>query len=145
MSSRAQSIRLLAAALTAGPMDDPEVLVKRGEDLVGDPRKARWLISLAVKLSREFGAQPRPTRRQVADRIAAHEPFIKAWIAGKGGIAQATVEQSMAPAEGAPRSWAVPPIAAVGDLAEELGLHPDDLGWLTADGTAEHFRHCWHE
>ncbi|HEY1123132.1 MAG TPA: reverse transcriptase family protein [Haloferula sp.] len=145
MSSRAQSIRILAAALTAGPMDDPEVLVKRGEDLVGDPRKARWLISLAVKLSREFGAAPRPTRRQVADRIAAHEPFIKAWIAGKGGIARATVEQSMAPAEGAPRSWAVPPITTVGDLAGELGLHPDDLGWLTAFGAAEHYRCCWHE
>jgi hypothetical protein len=145
MSSRAQSLRLLAAALTAGPLDDPAALVARAEPLVGDLRKARWLTSLAEKLSREFGAQPRPTRRQVADRIAAHPPFIKAWIAGKGRMVPGFVEQGMAPAEGAPRSWPVPPIPMVGDLAGELGMHPDDLGWLTAYGSTVHYRHRWHE
>jgi RNA-directed DNA polymerase len=145
MSSRARSLRLLASALTAGPLDDPAALVERAEPLVGDFGKARWLTSLAEKLSREFGAAPRPTRRQVADRIAAHAPFIKAWIAGRGRILPGFVEQGMAPAEGAPQSWPVPQIATLGDLAEELGLHPDDLGWLTAYGGPEHHRHSWHE
>jgi RNA-directed DNA polymerase len=145
MSSRAHSIRLLAAAFVAGPLDDPAALVERAKPLVGDLRKARWLPTLAEKLSREFGAQPRPDRWQVAVRIAAHPPFIKAWIAGQGRIVPAFVEQGMAPAEGAPRSWPVPQIATLGDLAGQLGLHDDDLGWLTAYGTAEHYRHCWHE
>jgi RNA-directed DNA polymerase len=145
MSSRAQSLRILAAALTAGPLGDPAALVARAEPLVGDLRKARWLTSLAEKLSREFGAQPRPTRREVMDRIAAHPPFIKAWIAGHRTMVPDFVEQAMAPAEGAPRSWAVPQIATLGDLAGELRLHPDDLGWLTGYGGAEHYRHGWRE
>ncbi len=145
MPSQAHSIRLLAAALTAGPLDDPAALVDRAKPLVGDLRKARWLISLAEKLSREFGAQPRPTVRKVADRIAAHPPFIKAWIASRGRIVPAFAEPRMAPAEGAPRTWPVPRIATLGDLVGELGLQPDDLGWLTAYGSAEHYRHRWHE
>jgi len=71
-------------ALTAGPLDEPSALVERAKPLVGDLRKARWLVSLAAQLSREFGAQPRPAWRQVAERIAAHPPFIKAWRAGQG-------------------------------------------------------------
>ena len=145
MPTRAQSLRLLAAALAAGPLDDSAALVERAKPLVGDLRKARWLPSLAETLSREFGAQPRPTAKTVLDRIAAHPPFIKAWIAGQGRKVPAFVEQRMAPAEGAPRSWPVPPVATVGDLAGELGVHPDDLGWLTGYGSAEHYRHCWHE
>jgi len=145
MPSQAHSIRLLAAALVAGPLDDPVAMVRRAEPLVGDLRKARWLSSLTEKLSREFGAQPRPTVRKVADRIAAHPPFIKAWIAGQGRIVPAFIEPTMAPAEGGPRSWPVPPIATLGDLAGELGLHWDGLDWLTAYGTAGHYRHCWHE
>jgi RNA-directed DNA polymerase len=145
MPSRAHSIRLLAAALTAGPLDDPAAMVERAKPLVGDLRKARWLTSLAQKLSREFGAQPRPTIRQVANRIAGHSPFIKAWIAGQGRIVPAFVEHGMAPAEGAPQSWPVPQVATLGDLAGQLGLHPDDLGWLTGYGSAEHYRHRWHE
>jgi len=145
MPSQAHSIRLLAAALTAGPLDDSAALVERAKPLVGDLKKARWLSSLAKKLSREFGVAPRPTRRQVADRIAAHPPFIKAWMVGQGRVVAGFVEPTMAPAEGAPRSWQVPQIATLEALAGELGLHPDDLGWLTAYGAAEHYRHCWHE
>lgn len=145
MSSQAHSIRLLAAALVAGPMDDPAALVVRAKPLVGDLRKARWLSSLAEKLSSEFGAAPRPTRRLVAQRIAAHLPFIKAWMAGQGRIVPALVEPEMVPAEGAPRTWPVPQIATPGDLAGALGLHSDDLGWLTAYGSVEHYRHRWQD
>ena len=145
MSSRAHSIRLLAAALVAGPLDDAAAMVERARPLVGDIRKARWLSSLVEKLSGEFGAQPRPTVRTVAERIAAHPPFIKAWMAGHGRVVPGFVESAMAPAEGAPRSWVVPSIPTLGDLAGELGVHPDDLGWLTAYGSADHYRHCWHE
>jgi len=119
MPSRSHSIRRLAAVLTAEPLDDPAAMVARVEPLLGDLKKARWLTSLAEKLSREFGAQPRPTVREVAERISEHPPFIKAWIAGQGKILPSFVEPTMAPAEGAPRTWAMPPITTVGDLAGE--------------------------
>ncbi|MCW1886766.1 reverse transcriptase family protein [Luteolibacter flavescens] len=145
MSSRAHSIRLLAAALAAGPMDDVEALVDRARPLVGDLGKARWLRPLAEKLAREFGAQPRPTVRQVMDRILDHRSFIEAWTRGQGRITAAHVMPVMAPAEGAPRSWDLPGISTIGELSDVLGIHADDLGWLTAYGTAEHYRHRWHQ
>jgi RNA-directed DNA polymerase len=49
----------------------------------------------------------------------------------------------MASAEGAPREWKLPAIVTTGDLADHLRVHPDDLGWLTSRGKAEHYRHRW--
>ena len=86
MSSQAHHIRRLAAALAAGPMEDREALVARAKPLVGDLRKARWLAPLARNLSLEFGEAPRPTVRRIAERIRAHEGFVKAWTEGRGRI-----------------------------------------------------------
>ncbi|MES2657307.1 MAG: reverse transcriptase family protein [Verrucomicrobiota bacterium] len=142
MSSQAHHIRRLATALAAGPMEDREALVARAKPLVGDLRKARWLVSLARKLSLEFGEAPRPTVRRIADRIRAHEGFVKAWTAGQGRISIGHVAPQMAPAAGAPRMWKIPEITTLGDLADTLRLHPDDLGWLISRN-AEHYRHRW--
>lgn len=79
MSSQAHHIRRLAAALTAGPMADREVLLARVKPLVGDLRKARWLAPLVRKLSLEFAEAPRPLVGVVADRIRSHQGFINAW------------------------------------------------------------------
>ena len=143
MPSQAHQIRRLATALTAGPMGDREALVARVKPLVGDLRKARWLASLVRKLSLEFGEAPRPTVRRVAERIRAHEGFVKAWAAGQGRISIGHVAPQMAPAAGAPRTWKIPDITTVGDLAAVLRLHPDDLGWLISRGQLEHYRHRW--
>lgn len=143
MSSQAHHIRRLATALTAGSMEDCEALVARAKPLVGDMRKARWLASLARKLSLEFGEAPRPTVRRVAERVRAHEGFVKAWTAGQGRILIGHVAPQMAPAAGAPRMWEIPQITTLGGLAETLRLHPDDLGWLISCGQLEHYRHRW--
>ncbi len=143
MPSQAHHIRRLATALAAGPMEDREELLARAKALVGDLRKARWLLSLARNLSLEFGEAPRPTVRQVTDRIRGHESFAKAWTKGEGRISIGSVVQQMAPAAGAPRKWEVPEITTLGDLADVLRLHPDDLGWLISRGQAEHYRHRW--
>lgn len=142
MSSQANHIRRLAAALTAGPMDDREALVARAKPLVGDLRKARWLAPLVRNLSLEFGEAPRPTVRRIAMRIREHEGFVKAWAAGQGRIAIGQVTPQMAPAAGAPRVWQIPAITTLEDLTETLRLHPDDLGWLLSRGV-EHYRHRW--
>ena len=143
MSSQAHHIRRLATALVAGPMGDPAELVARVRPLVGDMRKARWLAPLARKLSLEFAEAPRPTVRDVAARILAHESYVKAWMEGQGRIDAGHVPAQMAPAVGAPLTWKIPDITTLGDLAETLRLHPDDLGWLVSHGQAEHYRHRW--
>ncbi len=143
MSSQAHHIRRLATALAAGPMEDRETLVARAKPLVGDLRKARWLASLARKLSLEFGEAPRPTMRRIAERIRAHEGFVDAWTEGRGRISIGQVARQMAPAAGAPETWEIPEITTLRDLADTLRLHPDDLGWLISRGKAEHYRHRW--
>lgn len=143
MSSQAHHIRRLATALAAGSMEDREALMSRAKPLVGDLRKARWLASLVRNLSLEFGEAPRPTVRRIADRIRAHEGFVKAWVEGRGRISIGQVAPQMAPAAGAPRTWRIPEITTLGDLADTLRLHADDLGWLISRVKAEHYRQRW--
>ena len=142
MSSQAHHIRRLATALTAGPMEDREALMARAKPLVGDLRKARWLASLVRMLSLEFCETPRPTVRRICERIRAHEGFVNAWMDGRGRISIGQVAPQKAPATGAPRTWEIPEITTLGDLADTLRLHPDDLGWLISRN-AEHYRHRW--
>ncbi|MGL4401832.1 MAG: reverse transcriptase family protein [Luteolibacter sp.] len=142
MSLQAHHIRRLAAALAAGPLQDREALVARARPLVGDLRKARWLATLAKKLSLEFADSPRPTARRIAERIRTHQGFEKAWADGHGRISLLQVTPQMAPAVGAPSTWKIPEITTLRDLADTLRLHPDDLGWLISR-KAQHYRHRW--
>jgi hypothetical protein len=143
MSSQAHHIRRLAAAFTAGPMGDLDAMVTRVKPLVGDMKKARWLAPLARKLSLEFGEAPRPTVHTISDRIRKHEGFVKAWASGQGRISIGPVMPQMAPAVGAPRTWEIPAITSLDELANALRLHPDDLGWLISRSRTEHYRHRW--
>ena len=61
---------------------------------------------------------------------------------GRGRISIGQVVPQMVPAAGAPRTWKIPEITTLGDLADTLRLHPDDLGWLISRN-AEHYRHRW--
>ena len=124
-------------------MDDREALMARAKPMVGDLRKARWLASVVRKLSLEFGESPRPTVRRIAERIRAHEGYVKAWADGRGRISSSQIAPQMAPAAGAPRTWEIPEITTLGDLADTLRLHPDDLGWLISRSEVEHYRHRW--
>lgn len=142
MSSQAHHIRRLATALAAGAMGDAGVLVERARPLVGDMRKARWLGSLATKLSLEFGEGPRPTVRRIGERIREHKGFVKAWAEGRGRISIALVAPEMAAAEGVPETWQVPEITNLETLAQVLGLQSDVLDWLIAR-KPEHYRHRW--
>jgi hypothetical protein len=145
MSSRARQIRLLATALTAGPMTDAAAMKSRALPRVGDPRRARWLEPLTRVLAMEFGAAPRPTVRCVAERIALHPEFERAWTAGKVRILPAPLEPAMAPADGAPRGWKLPEMTTLGALADFLRIGTEDLGWFISHGQATHYRWRWRE
>ena len=145
MLSQRQSVRLLAAAFTAGPFDDWESLKSRVSPLVGDLRKARWLTSLSKQLADEFRGAPRPNSHLVCASIRANDAFTNAWRRGKVQINNVASVLEMAPASGAPTAWKIPPITSISGLASTLKLHPDDLGWLTAFGQAEHYLHQWRE
>jgi hypothetical protein len=124
-------------------MHDRDELAARVKPLLGDMRKVRWLAPLVRKLSLEFAEAPRPLACVVADRIRSHDGYVNAWAAGNGRVAVGAVTPRMAPAAGAPRTWAIPQIPTLGALAELLRLHPDDLGWLVSYSRAEHYRYRW--
>lgn len=145
MSSQAHHIRRLSIALTAGSMDDHLAMIARVKPLVGDIKKAHWLAPMARKLSLEFGQTPRPTARRICARIREYPGFTKAWAEGRARISIDPVIPLMAPAAGAPRSWKIREITTLGDLADTLRLHPDDLGWLICRSRTKHYRHRWQE
>ena len=124
-------------------MADRDALVARAKPLLGDMRKARWLMSLARNLSLEFGEAPRPTVGLITERIRSHAGFTRAWAAGNGRISIGQIPAQMAPAAGAPETWPIPEITTVGDLCDALRIHPDDLGWLISHGATAHYRHGW--
>jgi RNA-directed DNA polymerase len=144
MSSRSHHIRLLAAALTAGPMDNPEAMLIRTRPMVGDLRKARWLKPLVQKISAEFADTPRPSVNTLSGRILEQQAYLKAWSEGRGRISPVPYLSEMAPATGSPQTWKIPEITSIADLAKTLELHTDDLSWLISRGKAEHYHHCWH-
>lgn len=143
MPAQRQSIRLLAAAFAAGRVDDAGELVDRTKPLVGDLRRAKWLRPLAESIALAFAGKPRPTTRALADLIRKDRGFTKAWELGKIQISYALTEPQMAPMSGAPETWTIPQLTTLDDLATTLRLHPDDLGWLTSPGQAEHYLYQW--
>lgn len=145
MPSKAQAVRLLASAFAAGPIDDVDGLVERVKPLIAGFTKKKWLRPLAGKLVAEFGGAPRPPKHAIAAVIWGDEGFREAVPFGKTiRIAIVDLPPSMAPAAGAPASWDIPEITTLDDLAATLRLHPDDLGWLTSPGQADHYLRRWH-
>ncbi|MBK1884309.1 RNA-directed DNA polymerase [Luteolibacter pohnpeiensis] len=143
MPSRIHHARRLATALAAGSMANHDELIHRAAPLMGDIRKARWLKALARNLSLEFAEAPRPTIRKITDRILHDPGFTRAWILGKARIGIGFTQPEMAPAPGIAVAWGVPAITTLAELADLLRLHPDDLGWLTARNSSEHYRYRW--
>ena len=125
-------------------MDEPDAIIGRIKSLIYDLRKARWVKPLVDSLCREFAGSHRPSARVLSDHILAQPVFLKAWEKGNVQLTEECFEARMAPAPGSPRTWKIPEITTLGDLADILNLHPDDLGWLISRGKTEHYHHCWH-
>src|ERR1700677_897083 len=92
----------------------------------------RWIRTLARHYVNTFGTQVRPKRRGVIEFLKADEGLRRAEIKHKGKL---RVEQwltepiAMQPANAA-RTWPIPAIKTVGELAAWLGLSAGELEWF---------------
>ena len=92
----------------------------------------RWIRGLAVRYVQKFGSQTRPRRRDVVEFLCLDEGlrYATAKYKGKLRIAQWISEPvRMQPAKAA-RTWPVPAIETVGELAAWLSLSATELAWF---------------
>ena len=147
--TKSRTVRLLTQALVAGPFRRADIGERIRECLV--PRtKQQWLSPLVDRLLTDFPEGRRPTVRAVNSWMKSDEELHSAWTIKEvilyGEVDPTSFSQRMVPAEGAAQSWQVPPATILGELADLLELHIDDLGWLTsrAGGGARHYLYRWH-
>jgi len=94
--------------------------------------KWRWIRGLALRYVSRFGSETRPRRRDVVEFLLADEGLHDAAVKYKGKlrIAQWLIAPAgMQPVEAA-RTWAVPKIETVAELAAWLGLSASELEWF---------------
>jgi hypothetical protein len=127
MSARYQAARNLAATFLAGSWALGG-LVYRGAQACG--RRRRWLRPLARRVLTTFAATP-PDHDTLTGFIEGDEGFARAWA--RGAVTQCRLywpAPGMVPAEGAPASWNVPPLATPAALAAWLQLDLPRLDWF---------------
>jgi hypothetical protein len=147
--------RNLAAAFLSGAWS-LAALLRRGAQAWG--RRGRWLRRLARAVLSAFPERP----------AGAAEQALAAFIAEDAGFRRARDESlrageaplrrlfwatpAMAPAAGAPATWAVPPLATAAALADWLGLSPSRLDWFAdvqgrlarvPPGPLRHYTYRW--
>jgi RNA-directed DNA polymerase len=92
----------------------------------------RWIRGLASRYVQKFAKQTRPRRRDVIEFLHADEGLRDAASRYQGQlrIARWIADPArMQPAQAA-RTWPVPPIATVGELAAWLGVSAGQLEWF---------------
>jgi hypothetical protein len=125
-------LSVLANALMAGEQDVASIASRVQQAL--DPRVMgkRGLAGIARRYAETFTSKARPTRWQVEQFLfydpgflrlqsaARKQPPILNWLSGP---------DRMLPMPAA-KTWDLPPIVSVGELATWLRLDPDDLNWF---------------
>jgi hypothetical protein len=128
MSSSGVLFRGLAEAFLYGPWD-LDGLIVRGAGALG--RRYRWLRPLAGRILASFGGSQRPKSARLVAFLREDPGFQKA--RRKHSLALHFTRwpaQVMAPAPGPPESWPVPAIVTPRELADFLGLEPNELDWF---------------
>jgi RNA-directed DNA polymerase len=122
----------VARALLAGEQS-PNAIAARLAVTLG--RLWRWVPPLTLRYLTTFAAQTRPRLRAVVRFLEQDEPFQRACErnAAKLRLAHWTTEpQQMQPVPAA-RTWPLPRIETIAELADWLGLTVSELEWF-ADG-----------
>jgi hypothetical protein len=155
MPTRTIVARNLASAFLAGTWS-PEGLLHRGTQACG--RRPRWLRPLAGRVIARFAAPDRlPDVEALTAFVLSDADFCRAW--SRHCFEQVELLHRvypapavMTPSPGAPSSWALPPLATTGALAEWLGLAPGELDWFADDqgrgrlappGPLRHYTYRW--
>ena len=107
-----------------------ELIVDRCSRTLG--RRWRWIRPLALRYAKHFGSQTRPRHREVVKFLEndrglrrAHTKYPEQFSLDEWW----EEPHRMQPIEAA-KSWDVPAIESVGDLAKWLGLSPNELRWF---------------
>ena len=142
--------RHLASALVMGQWDI-DALVERGTDALG--QRWRWLRPLAHRLIDSLGEHARPARHQVLDFLRKDVAFRR--VCRKHDVRLDGLQRErpvMAPSVGPPRSWKVPAIVTLGELADWLDIEPAELDWFAdlrglqrrlPPGRLQHYCYHW--
>jgi RNA-directed DNA polymerase len=121
--------RGLASAFLAGRWD-ADALAARGAEALG--ARFRWLRPLARRVVIAFPTAPPDGLERLATTLRDDErfrravggrwlPLVRHWL---------LVEPAMVPVAGPPAAFDVPPLPALGDLSNALGLGPGQLEWF---------------
>lgn len=126
---RSLLIQQLATSMLAG---EPTAIriVERCSATLG--RRWRWLSPIAKRYVERFAGLARPRRREVEKFIRDDGGFQEAWV--KYGR-QFKVEDWLTPRQqmqpvAAARTWDLPRVESIGELADWLGVTVDDLAWF---------------
>lgn len=141
-------IRSLARAFATVEFTE-ESLFQKGRAIISGP-VPRWLRPTARFLAGQYNADSRPRFRELEERMLLCPTLIRA--VDRGTVGKTIVDSggeefhaSMRPVGGAPSTWNVPAVTGARSLAAFLGLHPDDLGWLTMlYRRPQHYHYLWH-
>ncbi len=146
--STTQTVTRRLARIYAAQAFQVDALYECGRDLCGG-KVPGWVRPVAVSLVSEFGTGARPREAEIAECLKSVPAYRSALSEGKVRplIPLAVLgEAKMRPVAGAPESWGIPEALNFSSLANCLGMHMDDLGWLTMPWqTADHYHYRWHE
>jgi RNA-directed DNA polymerase len=148
MMARKAAARYLARAARAGELG-LEGVEGRLQEAVGEKRL--WVRRVAKAIVREFGGK-RPSSAALAKLIERQVAFLAAFNRGKIPVDYNFGSSGrMSPAEGAPKSWGVPAITTVKELATRLNVSFSELEWVadlhglerTAGTKLQHYFRNW--
>jgi len=150
--------RGLALAFLAGPWTADD-MVARGRVAFGTGARgrARWLRNLVRRTLEAFPAPPIDREDELAS-VVAHDRGLRGIAWQTNGASRPRVrrwlipEARMVPVDGPPAGFRIFPLPSPGDLADALGLHPNELGWFadeqrmnvrSRDAKLWHYHHRW--
>ncbi len=141
----------IGGAFLAGPWE-PSSMADRAGIAIQDRRRV-WLRELAVVVVHAFATAPVDAPRELADVIAHCDVLGAQWHADRReGRAPWRPRVVLVPSQMGATRWPVLRLDSVGDLANELGLHPARLRWLAdvaslertvPDEALRHYRYRW--